>query len=127
MTDNGRRRGDAVYQAARFYRKANRRWVPRLLLSFTPGPPMRYVLGGHLPRCIAGCGKIGFPTPRTRVMKVPPMCNTRLQCVVVCCCLAAAMAAPVAAAEFRIENRVYSENQKEPSSRSTTIFHAGMV
>jgi hypothetical protein len=56
------------------------------------------------------------------------MCNFRLQYAVYLGCLAAAIAVPpTRAAEFRIENSVYSENQKEPSSRSTTVFHAGMV
>jgi hypothetical protein len=30
-------------------------------------------------------------------------------------------------ADFRIENKVFSENRKEPVSQSTTVFHQGMV
>lgn len=39
----------------------------------------------------------------------------------------AAMAGSASAEDFRVENRVYVADQKEPLSRSTTIFHGNMV
>jgi hypothetical protein len=56
------------------------------------------------------------------------MCILRLpQIAVLCCLFAAASGRPCAAVEFRVDNSVYAEQQKEPTSRSTTLFHAGMV
>lgn len=40
-------------------------------------------------------------------------------------CLANALS--LAAAEFRIENRVFLDDEKEPVSESTTLFHGGRV
>jgi hypothetical protein len=37
------------------------------------------------------------------------------------------IAAAAQCADFRLENKVYSENQKDATSRSTTIFNEGMV
>lgn len=41
--------------------------------------------------------------------------------------LCLASAATLAAADFRIENRVFLDDEKEPVSESTTLFHGGRV
>jgi hypothetical protein len=41
--------------------------------------------------------------------------------------LVAAASAPILASDFRVENKVFSGDQKEPVAQSTTIFHGGIV
>jgi hypothetical protein len=41
--------------------------------------------------------------------------------------VASAIALPGRCADFRVENKTFSENQKEPTGASTTIFNEGMV
>jgi hypothetical protein len=56
---------------------------------------------------------------------------TRFYACTVLLAVALAVAAgrngPARAEEFRVDNTVYADDQKEPTSQSTTIFHEGVV
>lgn len=43
------------------------------------------------------------------------------------CLLSSLAAASAVAAEFRIESRIYQGKEKQPASRSLTLFHAGVI
>jgi hypothetical protein len=89
---------------------------------FTRLPQLRYVFV----RCLRVCNP--FDTK-----KVPSMSANRPRNVFDFACYLLALGAIVATAQtahgadFRVENSVFSEEQKQPISRSTTVFYGGAV